>query len=121
MRHILLTALLASSATAMAAAVARTDTILIQGNASGTQTVATDASGATLAEYSYNDRGRGDHIVASWKLDAAGILVEYAGSGNDYMKAPVEEHFLIRGGKATWSNRTEHGEQAVTGAAFYIP
>src|SRR4051812_8195222 len=99
----------------------RSDAILIQGNLAGTQTLQTDSAGITHVEYSYNDRGRGDHIIATWKLDAAGVPTEYTGSGNDYMKAPVEEHFEIRNGRASWKNRSEHGEQAVTGEAFYLP
>ena len=112
--------LLASGAIA-AAPVDHTDKILIQHIPAGTQTVATMADGTTRAEYSYNDRGRGDHITATWKLDAAGIPIEYEGHGNDYMKAAVQEHFAIKDGKASWSNRTEHGEQALTASAFYVP
>src|SRR5439155_14096896 len=99
----------------------RTDKIFIQGNQAGTQTVEGQADGAMRTEYSYNDRGRGDHIMATWKLDGAGVPVEYEGSGNDYMKAPVEEHFEIKNGRASWNNRSEQGEQAVTGEAFYLP
>ena len=84
---------------------------IIQGNAAGTQTVQQEPGGAVRAEYSYNDRGRGDHIVATWKLDADGVPIEYEGRGNDYMKAPVEERFEIKDGKATWKNRSERGEQ----------
>ena len=68
----------------------RTDKILIQGNPAGTQTVQIEPR-AVRVEYSYNDRGRGDHIIATWKLDADGVPIEYEGRGNDYMKAPVEE------------------------------
>ena len=103
------------------AATTRNDKILIQGNAAGTQTVQIDAAGAARAEYSYNDRGRGDHIIATWKLDAAGVPSEYEGRGNDYMKAPIEERFEIQNGKARWKNRSEHGERATTGEAFYVP
>ena len=67
------------------------------------------------AEYSYNDRGRGDHIVATWKLDADGVPIEYEGRGNDYMKAPVDEHFEMKNGRASWKNRSEKGDQAVSG------
>jgi hypothetical protein len=102
-------------------AAERTDKIFIQGNPAGTQTVKEEAGGGVRVEYSYNDRGRGDHIVATWKLDAAGVPTEYQGSGNDYMKAPVEEHFEIKNGKASWKNRSEQGEQAVNGEAFYLP
>ena len=99
----------------------RTDKIFIQGNQAGTQTVEGQADGAMRAEYSYNDRGRGDHIMATWKLDGAGVPVEYEGRGNDYMKAPIEEHFEIKNGRASWKNRSEQGEQAVTEEAFYLP
>ncbi len=106
---------------AQTSAEQRSHKILIQGNAAGMQTVQTDAAGAPRAEYSYNDRGRGDHITATWKLDAAGVPTEYEGHGNDYMKAPIEERFEVKDGKARWKNRSEQGDQAVTGEAFYVP
>ncbi len=99
----------------------RTDKILIQGNPAGSQTVERQADGAVRAEYSYNDRGRGDHITATWKLDGAGVPIEYHGRGNDYMKAPIEEHFQIKNGRATWKNRSEQGEQPIASEAFYLP
>src|SRR5881409_1397550 len=99
----------------------RTDKIFIQGNPAGTQTVEHQADGAVRAEYSYNDRGRGDHIIATWKLDRAGVPIEYDGRGNDYMKAPIEEHFEISNGRASWKNRSEKGEQSIAGEAFYLP
>jgi hypothetical protein len=103
------------------AAAKRTDKIFIQGNAAGTETVERQTDGAIRAEYSYNDRGRGDHITATWKLDDGGVPIEYDGRGNDYMKAPIEEHFEIKNGRASWKNRSEQGEQAVTAEAFYLP
>jgi imidazolonepropionase-like amidohydrolase len=120
MRAILLVSLCVCASAAMAAG-AREDVILIQGLAQGKQTVTAVDANTTKAEYSYNDRGRGDHITASWTLYAAGVPVEYSGTGNDYMKAAVEEKFAIANGKASWSNRTEHGDKAVAGEAFYVP
>jgi imidazolonepropionase-like amidohydrolase len=105
---------------AQASAAERTDKIFIQGNPAGTQSVNEEAGGFRV-EYSYNDRGRGDHIIATWKLDAAGVPTEYHGSGNDYMKAAVEERFEIKNSKASWKNRSEQGEQPVKGEAFYLP
>src|SRR5207247_9684491 len=58
---------LALTGIALALAEQRSDKILIQGNAAGTQTVQTDAAGVAHIEYSYSDRGRGDHIIAIWK------------------------------------------------------
>jgi imidazolonepropionase-like amidohydrolase len=112
---------LALAGIAQASAEQRTDKIFIHGNEAGTQTVQAEPSGAVRAEYSYNDRGRGDHIVATWKINGAGIPTEYEGRGNDYMKAPVEERFEMKDGKAIWKNRSEKGDQAVTGEAFYLP
>ena len=124
MRAIVCIAVLAtfSAVHAVAASAVRHDVILIQGNESGNQTVATAADGTVRAEYSYNDRGRGDHIVATWKTDANGVPVEYSASGNDYMKAPVEEHFSLADGVATWKSRAESGSKPVKGrAGFYVP
>ena len=113
---------LALAGIAQASASQRTDNIIMQGNQVGTQTVQIDPGGAVGAEYSFNDRGRGDHIIATWKLDAAGVPIEYEGRGNDYMKAPIEEHFEIKDGKASWKNRSEKGEQAAANnKAFYLP
>src|SRR5439155_7060125 len=106
---------------AQTSAEQRSDKILIQGNAAGMQIGHFDATGTAHVEYSYNDRGRGDHITATWKLDAAGVPTEYEGHGNDYMKAPIEERFEVKDGKARWKNRSEQGEQASTGEAFYAP
>src|ERR1700736_1296553 len=88
----------------------RVDKVLMQGNPAGSQTLRSESADSTQAEYSFNDRGRGDHIIATWKLDAAGVPIEYQGHGNDYMKAPVEERFTLKNGTATWENRSEHGQ-----------
>lgn len=115
----LLTLMLLGSADAIAAD--RTDAVLMQGNRAGQQTVATGSDGTLRAEYSYNDRDHGDHIVAIWTLDASGIPATYEGRGNDYSKAPVEERFALKDGKATWTSRQEKGEQKLHAAAFYMP
>jgi len=99
----------------------REDQILFQGNVQGSQTVQPAGADSARAEYSFNDRGRGDHITATWKLDAAGVPVQYSGSGNDYMKAAVTETFSVSDGKAKWHNRLEQGEKAVKGESFYVP
>src|SRR5438094_3238291 len=112
---------IAIAAIAQVSAEQRSDTILIQGNPAGSQRVQTDQAGVTQVEYSYNDRGRGDHITATWKLDPAGVPTAYEGHGNDYMKAPVEERFEIKDGTASWKNRSEQGKQAIAGEAFYVP
>lgn len=116
-------ALLLSATVQAATAVPaqREDQILLQGNVAGTQTVKPEGTDSVRGEYSFNDRGRGDHIIATWRLDPAGVPIEYSGSGNDYMKAAVAESFKLSGGKAKWQNRSEHGEKVITGEAFYVP
>jgi imidazolonepropionase-like amidohydrolase len=114
-------AFILAAAAAAATPGKRTDQILILGRVCGAQTVINSGGNEARAEYSYNDRGRGDHIVASWKLDAAGVPTEYSGGGNDYMKASVTESLHIADGKATWRNRSERGEKALAGEVFYVP
>jgi imidazolonepropionase-like amidohydrolase len=106
---------------ASAATAKRDDQILILGKLAGSQTVIVKGADAASAEFSFNDRGRGDHIVASWKLDAAGVPITYTGHGNDYIKAPVAETFSRVGAQAIWRNRAEHGERTVSGEEFYVP
>ena len=119
-RLLLTLVLLAPPGAGAAAADAHRSEILIMGNQAGSQTLAARGD-TTRAEFSFNDRGRGDHIVASWKVDAAGVPIEYQGAGNDYMKAKVRETFRLAGARATWHNRSEQGDRTVTGEAFYVP
>ncbi len=116
-----ITFILTLAGLAQASAAQRTDKIFLSDIPAGTQTVQTEPGGTVRAEYSYNDRGRGDHIIATWKINGAGVPTEYEGRGNDYMKAPIEEHFETGNGRASWKNRSEQGEQAVTSEAFYLP
>ena len=109
------------AALALTALPKRDDQIQIQGITQGSQTVETVGTDSVRAEYSFNDRGRGDHIIATWKLDSAGVPIEYSGSGNDYMKVAVTETFSLSGRQAKWHNRSEQGEKAVTGESFYVP
>ena len=117
----LLAAVAAVPAAAPTSGGARQDEIVMLGNLAGAQSVRADSDGVTHAEYSFSDRGRGNHIVATWKLDAAGVLTAFDAHGNDYFKVPVTETFRLAAGKASWSSRSEHGSTAVAGEAFYVP
>jgi hypothetical protein len=119
--RIFITFVAALAGLAQVLAAQRTDKIFLQGIPAGTQTVQTESTGTTRAEYSYNDRGRGDHIVATWKVDVDGLPIEYEGRGNDYMKAPIDERFEIKTERASWKNRSEKGDRAASGKAFYLP
>ena len=51
-------------------AMAREDQIILLGNVSGKQTVSADGNSA---EYSYNDRGRGDHRCGKQQRDTIAV------------------------------------------------
>ena len=95
-------------------------TVQIHGQPAGQQTVGT-AAGATVADYSYTDRGRGEHIHARWTLDAQSLPLSYEAEGNDYWKTPLKEDFEWRAGRVRWRSRSEHSEQVQTRPAFYVP
>jgi hypothetical protein len=95
--------------------------IQIHGVANGKQTITVDSSRVVHVDYFYADRGRGDHVVAKWILDAHGIPVNYEATGNDYWKTPFTEKFHFREGKAIWKSTSESGEKILTAPAFYMP
>jgi imidazolonepropionase-like amidohydrolase len=95
-------------------------TILMAGKKAGYETSTRMGDGLALY-YEFNDRGRGPKITERIILDkSTGLPTSIDETGVDYLKTPVEEHFSIKDGKATWTNRAEHGEKAVSGKAFYV-
>ncbi len=96
-------------------------TMLSAGNKAGVFATWSTPDGARHNFFSFNDRGRGPRITTRIVVDRAGILTEIDATGNDYYKGPVDEHFRLAGGKATWSNKAEKGEKQLRGPAFYAP
>lgn len=112
--------LLLALAVLSGAACAREDRVQIHGNLAGTQVVTRAPDGTTVADYRFNDRGRGDVIQARWRLDAAGLPLAYEARGNDYWKVEFTERFeRDAAGLARWHNRIESGETRAPG--FYLP
>jgi hypothetical protein len=93
--------------------------VLSSGNPAGNQLVWKSADGRRHALYQYNDRGRGPRIDTVTMLGTDGIPMSTENTGNDYLKGPVEERFLIRDGVARWKNKAERGERSLKGAAFF--
>lgn len=93
---------------------------LLAGNDAGFETSAVEPDGTLVFHSEYNDRGRGpktdEHIV----LSKDGLPAQVDTTGYDYSKAPVNEHFVLKDGKATWKSQAEEGEKSVTGRAFYV-
>jgi imidazolonepropionase-like amidohydrolase len=76
------------------------------------------ADGHLDSTFEFNDRGRGPKIEAHYILAADGSPQRTDIIGNDYLKAPVDEHFAVDAGKSHWKSTSENGEAAAPG--FYI-
>jgi imidazolonepropionase-like amidohydrolase len=96
---------------------------LLAGNKAGLLAVWITPDGARHNFLAFNDRGRGPAIITRIVLDPAGMPTEIDATGNDYLKAPVNEHFRMAGTplRASWNNTAEHGEKQLSAPAFYIP
>src|SRR5271167_442319 len=95
-------------------------TMFLAGNKAGFQTSARNADGSLQFYFEFNDRGRGPKVTERVVLDSSATPTQIENSGNDYDKSPVDEHFTLKDGKATWTNRAEKGEKAVSANAFYV-
>jgi imidazolonepropionase-like amidohydrolase len=93
--------------------------VLMSGNAAGTQATWRDADGKLHVFFEFNDRGRGPKIWTEMTTSGPdGVPTSLVNTGVDYLKGPVEERFAITGGKASWKNKAEQGERDA-GEAFY--
>jgi imidazolonepropionase-like amidohydrolase len=95
--------------------------VLLAGNRAGVLAVWKTPDGARHTFFSFNDRGRGPCVTTRYVLDRAGIPTQVDATGNNYLKAPVDEHFRITNGRAYWSNTAEKGDKELRGSAFYVP
>jgi imidazolonepropionase-like amidohydrolase len=95
-------------------------TVILVGNKAGFETSARKPDGSLELYYEFNDRGRGPKVTEQVVLDSNGIPIRVENTGNDYLKAPVEEHFSLKDGTASWKNRAEDGQKVVSGRAFYL-
>ena len=95
--------------------------IALAGNKAGVLARWNTPDGAHHTFFAFNDRGRGPSITTRVLLDRAGIPTQVDAAGNDYLKGPVDEHFKLANGKASWSNKAEKGEKDLRGPAFYVP
>ncbi len=95
-------------------------TFILVGNKAGFESAMHNADGSWQVHYEFNDRGRGPSINEKIVTGKDGIPVELENTGIDYLKAPVEEHFSLRQGAASWKNRAEQGQKNVSGKAFYV-
>jgi hypothetical protein len=105
---------------AVAAAGAQTlrYTISSNGKVAGNEIDNYLPDGRVESAFEFNDRGRGPKISAVYILDANSLPVRIDETGNDYLKAPVDEHFEIKDGVAHWKSTTEDGHAPA--GSFYV-
>ena len=95
-------------------------TVTLAGNRAGSQLVIREADSSYRVLFDFNDRGRGPKVDARIVLDRRGLPTTITISGNDYLKAPVDERFTLANGTATWTSSAEKGSVAVGAPAFYL-
>jgi hypothetical protein len=50
-----------------------------------------------------------------------GTIASLDATGHTELNAPVDEHFTLRNGRASWNSREERGEKDLIGPAYFIP
>ena len=85
---------------------------------SGSHVLEIRADGTRVADFEFNDRGRGPKIHEVAKSDGAGMLISLQVSGHSYMGAPADESFSVENGMARWKSTLEEGE-AAAGQGYY--
>ena len=90
------------------------------GNKAGFETSALNPDGSLQLYFELNDRGRGPKVTEHITLNKDSLPIELTNTGNDYLKAPVDEHFSLQGAKASWKNRAEEGEKQISDRPFYV-
>ncbi len=104
---------------AQAAPAVERSTLLTQGHPSGVQEVRIGADGGIVAHFEFNDRGRGPKMDVHYRLAADGTPTRIDATGVNYLKAAVNEHFLLQKGHASWRSSGENEQRAVAAPAFY--
>ncbi len=93
-------------------------TILMNNAAAGREVDTFGDVGVVDSTFEFNDRGRGPKITARYVVAPSGVPTEVDLTGNDYLKAPVDEHFRVTAGRGEWRSTSEQGSG--TGSSFYV-
>ena len=93
-------------------------TISSNGKTQGSEVDTYSADSRIDSTFEFNDRGRGPKIAAHYFLGANGLPQRIDITGNDYLKAPVDEHFAVEQGTARWKSTSESGQTQSPG--FYV-
>ena len=93
-------------------------TVLSNAKVAGSEVDTYHPDGRIDSAFEFNDRGRGPKVSALYVLGSDGLPQRTDITGNDYLKAPVNEHFAIENGVARWKSTSENGQ--TSSAGFYI-
>jgi hypothetical protein len=93
-------------------------TISSNGKIAGSEVDTYFPEGRVESAFEFNDRGRGPKISVVYILDPNGLPLRVDETGNDYLKAPVDEHFEAQDGIARWKSTAEEGHAPAGG--FYV-
>src|ERR1700682_3992741 len=92
--------------------------VISNGKTEGSEVDTYSAGGHLDSTFEFNDRGRGPKIAAHYLIGADGLPLRTDVTGNDYLKAPVDEHFTVEDGVAHWKSTSEKGQGPAS--AFYV-
>jgi imidazolonepropionase-like amidohydrolase len=120
-------AFLALAPQVLAAQPAATDTVrstfLMAGRTAGIHKAWVAPDGSRNFYFEFNDRGRGPALTQRVVLGPAGYPTRIDITGHDYLKSPVEEHFVLepRDGKwrAAWKNQAESASVTLDRPMYY--
>jgi Amidohydrolase family len=93
-------------------------TVVSNGKTQGSEVDVYSSDGHIDSTFEFNDRGRGPKIAAHYIVGADGTPLRTDITGNDYLKAPVDEHFAVEGGIGHWKSTSENGHAPAAG--FYV-
>jgi hypothetical protein len=93
-------------------------TISSNGKVAGSEVDTYLPDGQVESRFEFNDRGRGPKIAVVYILDSSGLPLRVDETGNDYLKASVDEHFEAKDGVAHWKSTAEEGHAPAGG--FYV-
>jgi hypothetical protein len=92
--------------------------VVSNGKTAGSEVDTYGPGGHIDSTFEFNDRGRGPKIEAHYIIAADGSPLRTDITGNDYLKAPVDEHFTVEAGVGHWKSTSENGHAPEPG--FYI-
>ncbi len=95
--------------------------VVFSGKKSGTMATVIRKDGGRQVTLSYRDNGRGPDVVERIALQPDGAFRSYRQTGVSTFGAKLDERFEVAGKKAAWSSPAEHGQQALTVPAVYLP